>query len=535
MRYGFISLALFAFAASLVATVAEFAVARRFNVIVLTVESTRLDAIGPETTPILWRIARQGTRFTRHRASSAWTGANIVSILTGLSPFRHGIHGRDASIPPAWNTALERLAAQGWRVGGLQPFMLSEGFRNLGLAVTPNLGLFAWLAARARGNAPFFLWYHYLDTHLPYEPAPGLPMPAGPAAAARAKLVHAKPVIPSGMARFEVLDRRWLKPLYYNQFRAFDRWFGDFWRFLNASGLRGNTIVLLTTDHGEELLERGLVGHASTTRSGHLYDEIARIPLIVWLPPALTSKAPPTTIDTPSSHLDIIPTLFARLGLEAPPLLEGRDLFDLPDDRAWQAVTSRAGFAEPDPARIERFAAARIEGDWKLHLDYTRPATVTRAALYNLAVDPGERQDLAAFEPERTARMTRALMPDIVTMRAARPKAGPPAAAILATKPPGWIFPAASGALAYAELPTPLRLRWRGVAGAAYRLQYRAGTGPLAFSGEIAVDGTAHDFGPIAEDYWVRYIVPFEQFRIRIGYAGRDDLWSPWLAIEVRE
>lgn len=382
MRYGFISLALFAFAAGLVATVAEFAAARRINVIVLTVESTRLDAIGPETTPMLWRTARQGTRFTRHRATSAWTGANIVSILTGLSPFRHGIHGRDASIPAAWITPLERLAARGWRIGGLQPFMLTEGFHNLGLAVTPGENLFGWLAQRARGGDPFFLWYHYLDTHLPYEAAPGLPQPSGPAATARAALVRTKPVIPRDLVRFEAGDQSWLKPLYYNQFSVFDRWFGDFWRFVKASGLRERTIIVLTTDHGEELLERGLVGHASTTRAGHLYDEVTPIPLIVWLPPSLRSGPQPAIIEAPSSHIDIMPTLFARLGLKAPPSLEGGDLFNLPKRRAWQAVTSRAGFAERDPARIERFAAARIEGDWKLHIDFFRPATVTRTALY---------------------------------------------------------------------------------------------------------------------------------------------------------
>jgi len=527
---------LLAFAAGLVATATEFRAGARISVIILTVESTRLDAIGPENTPALWRIAGQGTRFTGHRTASAWTGANIVSILTGLSAFRHGIHGRDVSIPAAWHTPLERLAAQGWRIGGLQPFMLTEGFRNLGLEVTPGEDLFGWLARRARGGEPFVLWYHYLDTHLPYEAVPGLPPPTDPAAAARARLVRTKPVIPHDLTRFEVLDIDWLKPLYHHQFRVFDRWFGDFWGFLEDGGLLDRTIVILTTDHGEELLERGRVGHASTTRAGHLYDEIARIPLIVWLPPSLRSGPQPATIATPSSHLDIMPTLFARLGIAAPPNLAGRDLFALPAGRAWQAVTSRTGFPEPDPARIERFAAARVEGDWKLHLDIVRPGAVTRTALYDLARDPGERRNLAPSEPERTARMTRVLMAEIAAMRVTRPKdagsGGPTAAAATA---PRWLFPAASGTLNYAALPSPLRLRWRGAAGATYRLQYQVGTGPLAFGGEIAVEGPAHDFGPIARDYWVRYIVPYEVIRIRVGPAGRDGPWSPWLTIKVRE
>ena len=49
-----------------------------FDVIILTTESTRLDAIGPETTPLIWRLAGQGARFTHHRGSSAWTAAGAL-------------------------------------------------------------------------------------------------------------------------------------------------------------------------------------------------------------------------------------------------------------------------------------------------------------------------------------------------------------------------------------------------------------------------------------------------------------------------
>ncbi|MBT5667017.1 MAG: sulfatase-like hydrolase/transferase, partial [Rhodospirillaceae bacterium] len=75
---------------------------QRPNVLVLTVESTRFDAISKHNTPFIWRMAASGHRFMQHRTSSAWTGSNIVSILTGLSTFRHGVHSRDASIPEPW-------------------------------------------------------------------------------------------------------------------------------------------------------------------------------------------------------------------------------------------------------------------------------------------------------------------------------------------------------------------------------------------------------------------------------------------------
>jgi len=538
-RAFFISLSVLLFAAGMVMAVRELTVPPRYNVIVLTVESTRLDAISPATTPNLWRLAKQGTRFTAHRTSSAWTAANIVSILTGLSAFRHGIHSRDASIPADWKTPLESLADAGWRVAGLQSFMLTDGFRNLGLRVTPEASLFGWLAARARRNEPFFLWRHYLDTHLPYDPpdTAGMAVPDDPETAKRMALVRNKPVIPYNLTRFQPGDRPWIARLYRGQFHAFDSWFADFWKFFERSGLRTNTILVLTTDHGEELLERGLVGHASTTRAGHLYNEITRIPLIVWLPAGVQGdNPPPAVIDRPSSHIDIMPTLFRLLGQQPPTEFEGSDLFALPPRRPWDAITSRAGFAEPDPGRIENFVAARVEGDWKLQLFLERGAVI-RSELFNLARDPGERDNRIKTEPERAMRMTRALMAKVLAMRIARPgdAAAVAAAPGVPATPPQWVFPPGDGALSYDDLPPRLRLEWRGPADATYRLQYRVGEGAMAFSGEMEVAGPARDFGTISRAYWDRYIVPYRVFRLRIGYTGRDDLWSPWITVAVRQ
>jgi hypothetical protein len=111
-----------------------------YDIILLTTESTRLDAIGPETTPKLWRLAGRGSRFTQHRGSSAWTSAGTVSILTGLSAFEHGIHTRDETVPDYWPLPLKDLAARGWKVGGLQPFMQIPNYAHLGMSVETGGG-----------------------------------------------------------------------------------------------------------------------------------------------------------------------------------------------------------------------------------------------------------------------------------------------------------------------------------------------------------------------------------------------------------
>ena len=84
--------------------------------------------------------------------------------------------------------------------------------------------------------------------------------------------------------------------------------------------------MVLTADHGEELLERGQVGHASTTRAGHLHEEIIRVPLIVWLPPGDRRLPPGRTVEDATDHLDILPTLLALLERNSPVALHGADL-----------------------------------------------------------------------------------------------------------------------------------------------------------------------------------------------------------------
>jgi choline-sulfatase len=531
-RFAFISLAFAALLAATVASIREFALAARYNVVVLTVESTRFDALSPDLTPAVWQAARSGTRFLHHRTASAWTGANIVSILTGLSAFHHGIHTRDVSIPADWDLPLKRLATAGWRVEGLQPFMLIDEFRNIGLTVSPGTAPTAWLATQAHAGRPFFLWYHYLETHLPYEPGPTLPPPENAAMAARRTAVEQQPAIPRDSVHFAPGDLEWIAPLYRAQFQVFDNWFREFWTLFNATGLRNNTILVLTTDHGEELLERGMVGHASTTRAGHLHDEITHVPLIVWLPPGLLPSSPPATVEATSSHLDIMPTLFARILPESPMTFEGRDLFSLPPNRPWNAVTSRAGFAEPDPSHMRHFIATRVEDHWKLQVEFDRPAAITRKTLYDMARDPGERTDLSEKQPDRAASMLAALMPDILALRVSRP-----ARSDVGTDAtmPEWIYPPGNASVSFDELPSPLVLRWSGDKDGEYRLQYRAGEGALALEGELAVAGLSYDFGPLSRDYWDRYIVPYRVFHFRLGPAGRDDVWTPWVTIRIKE
>ena len=504
------------------------------NIVVLTVESLRSDAIGETTTPQLLSAARSGMRFTAHHAISAWTVPNIIALLTGLSPFAQGVHARGQTVDPALDLPLERLSDAGWTVAGLQTFMGIDVYSYLGLSVDPGTDLKGWLSRRADTPDPFLLWYHYTDTHLPYAPkAPGvrervLALAATDAARRRAEQVSEQPAIRHDSLVFEPDDLRPIRALYGANVGEFDAWFGGFWRFFQDSGLARDTILVVTADHGDELLERGHVGHASTTLDGNLYEEVLHIPLFLWLPDGTGAGR---TVTAPTDHLDVMPTLLARLGRarDLPPGSEGRDLTaDTLPARPWMGLTSPGGFAEPDPLHIDRFIAALSEGGFKLHL-WQQAGRTVRTALYDLGADPGETRDVAAERPDLARPMTERLEERLRGMRPPSPLA--PVQDGAASGPVGWLHPTGSRVVGYADVAAGFTLTWSGAAEAAYVVEYRAGEGGLTLSGQLRAEGGHMAFGPVERSYWERFVLPYGVVRLRVGSGGA--IWSDWITMRL--
>ncbi len=522
----------------MVLAIGELATARRLNVIVLTVESTRASDFTEANFPRIFAAARDGTRFANHRAVSAWTGPNIIAVLSGLSPFAQGVHARDQSLPQGVVTPLTEMAKDGWRVAALQPFMEVSVFAHLGYSVGYGRDLKGWLAAQVRNRQPFVLWYHYLPTHLPYAPSPehmpdwrALLPPGDAAAEKRVEAVMTEPVIPSGSIAFQATDRPAIRALYLGNLRGFDDWFASFWEFFNQSGLRDDTILVLTADHGDEQLDHGELGHASTNRHGHMPEEIVHVPLVIWLPPRLMSRMAPGVREDETWHSDIMPTLSDLLARRSSVAFDGRSfLTPLSKDRAWSAVTSGAGYAEHDPNHIRRYVFARKEGPWKLQLE-TIDGVVTKRELYDLAQDPGELRNRVADEPERAASMEAALLAERAAMRPPSPVQAGKAA--VSAERPAWVYPVGRTAMGYDDFGGKFRLEWTGAADQAYVIQYEVGEGWKAFSGEMQVTGTSKDFGAVERAYWDRWVVPYGRVRARVAPAGRNDLWSPWLDIQL--
>lgn len=509
------------------------------NVIILTIESTRAALISPDITPNLWQAATQsGQKFTRHRAISAWTAPNAIAILTCRSAFGQAVHGPFDRLRNLQHLPLPQLKQKGLAVNGLQAFMQIDQFQDLGLDLVPDgLELRHYLAQQVQADQPFLVWYHYLDTHLPYAPSPEfmpdwkklLPTP-DPETLARLNAVQKLPSLPAREYHFEADDVAAVQALHQGTLTEFDHWFGQFWRDFQDLGLANNTMLIVTADHGDEHGERGRVGHASTTHDAQLFDEITALPLVIWHP----HKPEPKVHEQPSDHLDLMPTIMNWLETPmAVPCAEGQDLFDAQrKSRFWQALTSKAGFGEKNPDGIVEFVAARIEGSYKLILEI-RDNNIIKRQLFNLATDPRELNDLSVHLPDLTAQMEQRLFSNFQLRQ--MPQQATSGAAF--GEKVMWLNPNQSQSVGYDDLEGGIHLAWSGPDDLEYVIEYRAGipgTGPQ-LEGAIHVKGNQKKIDLPSRFFWDKFILPYQQVEIRVGPTGQQQWKSDWLRIEAKK
>ncbi len=404
------------------------------------------------TTPFLSELARQGVTFTNMFSVAPWTVPAMYSMITGLYPSEHGIvrgipgrgnleGGGQQVLPNEAFTLAERLGAAGYTTFGvctnyhLRPkFGFAQGFdyfvgRNFSSLPFPNLAVSS-LAGLIRSEPKYFLWLHYLDPHYEYRlHAPwfgrwndskfssyseiaaelvfkyyreykGL-SPEAPVAATDIEFVthvidqlsnrytalfaglshYIKPSPNDNFARF-------MRAAYKSELRKTDEALRQAFTTLRIDD---NTLVVITSDHGEEIFEHGKFGH----RTGALYQELLQVPLIILLPGRESSG---TVIDTPVSTVDILPTILSLLGQSVPEDIPGKSLLPLIEGEEFLPRPLYAEFENPD-------ARAMLEYPWK----YIRNYPDKWEKLYNLSLDPRETNNLCPHEKPRCDNMRRRL------------------------------------------------------------------------------------------------------------------------------
>jgi len=384
----------------------EGPLARPDAVVLIVVDTLRADHLGTygyrrSTSPGLDRWAERGVVFERASAPSPWTLPSFASLYTGRLPTRHGAGVKAGSggdrrfsrLARGVPVAAEIIGSRGFATAGfatnrfLQPgFGVERGFQTYDVAHGQQGGqrradvivdrALDWIDDR--GSARFFVSIHILDPHMPYDaPAPargrftvGLtPTPGLPLANTRKMWGLA--------AQLSSQDRAYVSATYDEEVAFVDLHLTRLLEQLEARGILDRALVLLTSDHGEELFDRGGFEH------GHsLYQELLHVPLVVWGP-----SLRPARIATPVSLVDLLPTLLDALDLPQPDDLDGVSL--------WPAVRTGA-----EPPHRDLFAQSTLYGPrrraviawpYKLIVD---PESGWRQ-LFDLSLDPEEKRDLA--------------------------------------------------------------------------------------------------------------------------------------------
>ena len=390
------------------------------NVILISIDTLRADHLGcygyrAPTSPSVDRMAREGVLFRDVVASSPWTLPSHASMFTGLDPARHGLVQFNAyrPLPQQFDTVAELLWDRGYESAGVVGggyvgsfWHFDQGFdryrQNQGSGHETRDTL-QWVVDDAtrwmesRRGRPFFLFLHTYQVHMPYTPPPPYdtafdPEYRGPYATrltARDLYLlqqEGRPIEPSILRHMEAL--------YDGEIRAMDDGLGNLLAFLRSSGLARNTCVLFTSDHGEEFGEHGGYGH----EHAKLYDELIRVPLIVWCPERFRGGR---VIDELTSLADIAPTILELLGAAVPDQLDGKSL--LPVLRG-DATHGRAVAVSEVDGSIEK-RAGRAKAVRTERYKLIESSVDNSELLFDLRADPAERRDLRGANAELAAQI----------------------------------------------------------------------------------------------------------------------------------
>lgn len=518
-------------------------------VVLLTLDSINVRHLsaygyGRNTTPNIGRLAREGVLFLRAYSTSAWTSPGLVSILTGLYPTVHGVTRRGNSVPQRLPALAGVLALKGYQTPGLSYLLSLPDYANLGFAPTPTgLGaapdeaddsvLRRWLARGPEG--PFFLWHHYAATHLPYNP----PRPyrdrfyrEGETITEFVQKIQTAPVCRKTEKQADALpgERIAVEDLYDGELAHQDHLLGQMLDYLRDIGLLDSSLLIVTADHGEELLEHGFVGHASTSLAGTLYNEVTHIPLIMRFP----GGRYPGVVDQPVSQVDIMPTILDFLGIEPPSGLQGRSLMALirgqkaaPRPLFHETTTCGYQCAEGEtPGHL----TSLILGPWKLIS--TRKGSEVEFELYNLEQDSSEQHNLIHKENHQAETMKQLMARQILLNQslASDIRKFPFEKKATRARAPQWapiiLIPPADEILRFSGGESWLALEWSGEEEAEYTIEYQAGSGDKFLSGRFEVRGILKKFGPIPRSTWA--VLPsYNPYRFRIRQEPEGP-WSPW-------
>jgi arylsulfatase A-like enzyme len=418
------------------------------NVVVVLVDTLRADHMSlygypRQTTTNVDRIAGQGVVFENAVATASWTLPSHASLLTGRYPHEHKAE-IDAPLDARYATLSEVMRDRGYRTGGFSAnlfyFTRRGGFdrgflhfddyfyslgdmfyrtlwgRIFNRYIPDRLGWEEWPEGKRAEDVnhemlqwadnnpgkPFFAFLNYFDVHTPYTPP----------AAYRSKFTATNegtspadkwpPVSQEDLKILSNVDpylyRVLMSPRGFQQaidaydgsIAYVDDQIGNLFSELRRRGLDKNTIVIITSDHGEELRDHGMVHHRNA-----LYRDLIRVPLIYWgpgrIPGGVRISRPISAASLPATVLSLI----GNGGRSTFPVPSLAQLWQHPDiDPAWPDPISELHRYIYQPHHYPAYYGwlkAIVGPRWQLIVSEKQPAE-----LYDWKADPQERHDLAS-------------------------------------------------------------------------------------------------------------------------------------------
>ena len=382
------------------------------RIVLISIDTLRADHLGTygherNTSPNLDALASNGTVFEDVSTTAPWTLPAHASMFTGLYPNQARVRTKRRMLPENIPTLAGTLRAAGYR---------TTGFGNVSW-LAPNYGLnrgfetWEFLAAdeSPKGAAEHitdfgidfltqsagersFLFLHYFDVHSPYLSQPVFEQAFLPpdfretsrvtGATIELGLAAAK----HGFVVFSEQEREQLKKLYDAGILQLDSSLARLFRFIDERFGFDDTLVIVTSDHGDAFFEHQLFSHGQNQ-----YQEVLRVPLILRGGPV----PPGVRIHAPASIVDVAATILAAAGVAPKEPVSGVDLSGY-----WKAVTlardERVLYSQSAPGPEKDVIRMARRGRFKLITDRESG----ERELFDLATDPTERQDLSEARPE---------------------------------------------------------------------------------------------------------------------------------------
>lgn len=421
-----------------------------YNVILITPDQLRAGSMHsyaydlPDT-PNMDQLAAQGTLFLRAYSAGPWTTPSFGSILTGLFPTVHGmglppylgcgnsitrpmVQGGDLnipalfSLPPDKSVLPEVLKAHGFVTAADNANcwslfdVIHRGWDSVGFfpgwqlrvpehpdtgdpfyLTAPKTVAWAqqWLAAHKTQR--FFLWVHFMEPHSPYNPPPEYDQFRTPE-----DFPDLNEERPADLLKLHSLAQlgdshaiRRMEELYSGKILYVDHYVGELLKVIHNLGLENNTIVILTSDHGELLYSHP--EDYNTPNHISLYDADVHVPMIVRGPGVAAGRR----VNTLVSHYDLMPTILDLENLPPQARSDGRSFKQILLGESSAQIHDYLYGEQHDP--LPEFSVR--DERYKL-IESLREANMR---CFDHLVDPEEKHDISSDVPQVTTRLRKAL------------------------------------------------------------------------------------------------------------------------------